>query len=514
MQPLRRGASRRSGARGWGSLPRRVGPISAPALWTSRARPVRLAPRDVSRALVLHCRAMLATLLAAVAPRRGASPHPPRRLLPHRQLPPRSASASTASCSSRCRSPARRTAPSTTPTSASTSSRSASSRRKRVLYSRGLRLDLRRVGDAPTRRAGRTAPSPSRCASPRPPRPVQVVVKKRDAEQRVPGGLVARGRPAGPLRGHARPPSPGPVLELLQDAGDPATKLDLLLLGDGYTEKERAKFEKDARRLVGILFEHEPFRSRRRRLQRVGALPARRRSAASRGRSPASTAARASARPTTRSAPSATSSRFENRSLRDVAVVRAVRRARDPGERARPTAAAASSTSTPPSPPTAAGRATSSSTSSATRSRRSPTSTSPPRPPTSRRGAARAVGAERHRRPAARRSGRTSLAPGAPLPTPWPKEAFTKRCEGVPGAAQGRSARENRPEAEMDALFLAQQKEETALLSARAARRARWARSRARTTRRAATTGRRWTASCSPAIRCRSARCAGGRCRG
>lgn len=58
------------------------------------------------------------------------------------------------------------------------------------------------------------------------------------------------------------PPSPGPVLEL-QKSGDPATKVDFLILGDGYTAAQRAKFEKDARRLMDILFSTSPFKEHR-----------------------------------------------------------------------------------------------------------------------------------------------------------------------------------------------------------------------------------------------------------
>jgi hypothetical protein len=35
------------------------------------------------------------------------------------------------------------------------------------------------------------------------------------------------------------------------------------LLGDGYTAHERGKFEKDARRLMGVLFSTSPFKERR-----------------------------------------------------------------------------------------------------------------------------------------------------------------------------------------------------------------------------------------------------------
>jgi hypothetical protein len=60
----------------------------------------------------------------------------------------------------------------------------------------------------------------------------------------------------------SRPPSPGPLLEL-QKMGPSAEKVDLLLLGDGYTAKERGKFESDARRYMETLFSTPPFREHR-----------------------------------------------------------------------------------------------------------------------------------------------------------------------------------------------------------------------------------------------------------
>src|SRR6266404_811989 len=60
----------------------------------------------------------------------------------------------------------------------------------------------------------------------------------------------------------SRPASPGALIEL-QKMGDPATKVDLLILGDGYTVLERPKFEKDARRFVEAVFSTSPFREHR-----------------------------------------------------------------------------------------------------------------------------------------------------------------------------------------------------------------------------------------------------------
>ncbi|MGO9864364.1 MAG: IgA Peptidase M64 [Terriglobales bacterium] len=71
----------------------------------------------------------------------------------------------------------------------------------------------------------------------------------------------------------SRPPSPGPLLEL-QKMGDPATKVDLLVLGDGYTAAERQKFEQDARRFMEALFATSPFREHRQDFNVWGLCPA------------------------------------------------------------------------------------------------------------------------------------------------------------------------------------------------------------------------------------------------
>jgi hypothetical protein len=71
----------------------------------------------------------------------------------------------------------------------------------------------------------------------------------------------------------SRPPSPGPLLEL-QKMGDPSTKVDLLVLGDGYTAAERQKFEHDARRFMEALFATSPFREHRQDFNVWGLCPA------------------------------------------------------------------------------------------------------------------------------------------------------------------------------------------------------------------------------------------------
>jgi hypothetical protein len=61
------------------------------------------------------------------------------------------------------------------------------------------------------------------------------------------------------VREHATPPAP--VIDLYVN-GPPAEKVDIVVLGDGYTAEESGKFENDARRLVDYMFEIEPFKSR------------------------------------------------------------------------------------------------------------------------------------------------------------------------------------------------------------------------------------------------------------
>jgi len=97
---------------------------------------------------------------------------------------------------------------------------------------------------------------------PAPERSVQIILKKRDARNAFREIWTFNFDPKDKFVNRAQLPQAEPVLEI-ERHGDPAKKLDFLILGDGYTAAERGKFEKDARRLSGILFETEPFKSRR-----------------------------------------------------------------------------------------------------------------------------------------------------------------------------------------------------------------------------------------------------------
>jgi hypothetical protein len=105
-------------------------------------------------------------------------------------------------------------------------------------------------------------------------RPARVSVRKRDAKNVFREIWTFAIDPTNKFieRG-ARGPAPGPVISI-HEAGDPADKLDVLILGDGYTASERGKFERDARRLARVLFEHAPFRERQRDINVWGLAPA------------------------------------------------------------------------------------------------------------------------------------------------------------------------------------------------------------------------------------------------
>jgi hypothetical protein len=299
---------------------------------------------------------------------------------------------------------------------------------------------------------------------PLPAAPVQVILKKRGADQAFHEVWTLLVDPKDQEVDEAPPPSPGPILEL-QRSGPPEEKLDLLLIGDGYTAAQRGKFEADARRLLAALFAHEPWKGRRADVNVWGLCP------------PSDQAG--ISRPSTgqhrRSRVGATydafrSERyvltFENRALRDVAsfapydalaiLVNGETYGGGGIFNLYATVAAGSKwapyifvhelghsiaglddeyfTSDPVYQPAA--------------ERPEPWEPNVTADPKGAKWAALAT-------------------PGLERPTPWPKEAFTKRAREFQDRRKAIRAR-NGPEREMDDLFLEQQKEETALLAPQA----------------------------------------------
>ncbi len=97
---------------------------------------------------------------------------------------------------------------------------------------------------------------------PWPAAPVDAVLERRDARNGWKEAFRRRVDPDSPEVNAAPPAAPGAVWTI-QESGPPATKVDLLLIGEGYTEAELPKFHADALRMTDVLFRQEPYHSRR-----------------------------------------------------------------------------------------------------------------------------------------------------------------------------------------------------------------------------------------------------------
>ncbi len=96
---------------------------------------------------------------------------------------------------------------------------------------------------------------------PMPEQPVRVRILKRDDRNAFSVAWTFDIDPAS--TDIVREPSPAPARPIaIRESGPPAQKVDLLILGDGYTLDEAKKFEADARRLSDVLFRTPPFSSR------------------------------------------------------------------------------------------------------------------------------------------------------------------------------------------------------------------------------------------------------------
>jgi hypothetical protein len=131
----------------------------------------------------------------------------------------------------------------------------------RVIYSRGFaNMFAEWETTAEAKEAYRTFSGSLRF--PWPKLPVQLVLKKRDRLNAFHEYWSALIDPASRQVNRARLAPIGKVWTLWE-SGPPETKVDLLLIGDGYTEAELPKFHADAKRLVEKMFTVEPYRSRR-----------------------------------------------------------------------------------------------------------------------------------------------------------------------------------------------------------------------------------------------------------
>ena len=142
----------------------------------------------------------------------------------------------------------------------------------RPLYSRGFASiygEWETTGEA---KAGNGSFSES-ARFPEPAAPVRLTIEKRDAGNAFRALWSVEIDPADILVDRSAPPPAGELIAL-QDSGPSPEKVDFLILGDGYAAAERGKCEADARRLMAILFDVQPFKSRRAAFNVWGLCPA------------------------------------------------------------------------------------------------------------------------------------------------------------------------------------------------------------------------------------------------
>jgi hypothetical protein len=108
---------------------------------------------------------------------------------------------------------------------------------------------------------------------PAPQAAAQVILKKRDNQNAFREVWSVLVNPADIFIDTSRTTSPGALIEF-QKSGDSAEKVDFLMLCDGYTAAERSKFERDARRLLNVLFSTSPFKEHKADFNVWGLCPA------------------------------------------------------------------------------------------------------------------------------------------------------------------------------------------------------------------------------------------------
>lgn len=129
-----------------------------------------------------------------------------------------------------------------------------------VLYSRGFSSIFAEWVTTPEARLGHRTFHES-LRFPHPGEPVELVVEKRLPDQTFAEVWRLPFDPSDIFIDTSAVAAP--KLSSLHHSGEPAHKVDLLLLGDGYTRADCAIFENQAKKLVAALFQTEPFARRR-----------------------------------------------------------------------------------------------------------------------------------------------------------------------------------------------------------------------------------------------------------
>ena len=142
---------------------------------------------------------------------------------------------------------------------------------KQVLYSRGFasiygEWETTDEASAIMRTFGESLRFPAPTA------PVEIILKKRDAKNDWIDIWTIKVDPKDIFIDRAKSKPPARLIPI-QRAGDPATKVDFLIIGDGYTAREQVKFERDARRLTEVLFSTTPFKEHRKSFNVWGLCP-------------------------------------------------------------------------------------------------------------------------------------------------------------------------------------------------------------------------------------------------
>ena len=130
-----------------------------------------------------------------------------------------------------------------------------------TLYSRGFASiygEWETTGEA--RRIHRTFHESLRF--PEPPGPVQVVLKKRGPDGLFHEVWSVAVDPSDATIDRTGPP-PADNVWVVVESGPPSVKVDVVLLGDGYTAEEMEKWHRDARRMADLLLATSPLKERR-----------------------------------------------------------------------------------------------------------------------------------------------------------------------------------------------------------------------------------------------------------
>lgn len=141
----------------------------------------------------------------------------------------------------------------------------------RVLYSRGF-ASIYGEWETTDEAAAMMRTFSESLRFPEPDAPVEIFLNKRDDHNEWKNVWTIKLDPKDIFVDRSKVAAPAPLIAI-QKMGDPATKVDFVILGDGYTAAEQKKFESDARRLTEVLFATSPFKEHRKDFNVWGLCP-------------------------------------------------------------------------------------------------------------------------------------------------------------------------------------------------------------------------------------------------